>query len=437
MKPKLGREIWGMKAFFLIDSPLAGEIAYSVADQLSQESKRCQIIAFLMKPDDFHEKFQPTLDKLTQASNITVASEKDYPKCGRVKILRTIKPDIYITTGDADFVIAAKHLNLPTLRIPLGITGEFPFNWRNLKVVASLFTKFSRIPNEYSRIWETLGETGQNPLHRSYFIFKHLWIRFRRKYRIQCDKVAVSGDFTRELFIKQGKPPDEIVVTGLPRLDSLASESSTKDEFTLQLELLKRDKKIVLYLPDVAAKHKMVSYKAELDTTCQVINSCQEFPEVLLVIKPHPGEAPEFYSSIVSNLKSDALVYKGVNLHDLIRTSDVVITGISGTGLETLALHRPLININLHTRGGYFPYKWELIPYISSGVAFGVHHLEELSGIIKTALYNNEEREKLMARSSDFVYQHLYKLDGKASERVADLILEMTNGRSEGTTHHV
>ena len=431
-----------MKAFFLITSPLGGEIAYSVAAQLSQEAKRCQIIAFLMKPDDFHEKFQPTLDKLTQASNITVASEKDYPKCGRVKILRTIKPDIYITTGDVgplelDFVIAAKHLNLPTLRIQLGITGEFPFTWRNLRMVASLFTKFSRIRNEYSPIWETLGETGQNALHRSYFIFKHLWMNFRFNYSNQCDKVAVSGDFTRELFIKQGVPPDQVVVTGLPRLDSLVSESSRKDEFTLQLELLKRDKKIVLYLPDFAAEHKMVSYKAELDTTYQVINSCQEFPEVLLVIKPHPGETPEFYSSLVSNLKSDALVYKGVNLHDLIRTSDVVITGISGTGLETLALRRPLIIIHLHTRGGSFPYKWELIPYISSGVAFGVHHLEELSGVIKTALYNNEEREKLMARSSDFVYQHLYKLDGKASERVADLILEMANGGSEGTTHHV
>jgi len=434
-----------MKAFFLIASPLGGEIAYSVAAQLSQETKRCQIIAFLMKPDDFHEKFQPTLDKLTQASNITVASEKDYPKCGRVRILRTISPDIYITIDDNaplefDFLMAAKHLNLPTLRIQPGIMGEFPFTWRNLQIAASLFTRFSRILNKYivySRMWETLGETGQNPLHRSYFIFKHLWMSFRRKYSNNCDKVAVSGDFTRELFIKLGVPPDEVVVTGLPRLDSLVSESSTKDEFTLQLELLKRDKKIVLYLPDVAAEHKMVSYKAQLDTTYQVINSCQEFPEVLLVIKPHPGEAPEFYSSIVSNLKSDALVYKGVNLHDLIRTSDVVITGISGTGLETLALHRPLIIIHLHTRGGSFPYKWELIPYISSGVAFGVHHLEELSGVIKTALYNNEGREKLIARSSDFVYQHLYKLDGKASERVADLILEMANGGSEGTAHHV
>jgi len=431
-----------MKAFFLIVSPLAGEIAYSVANQLSKESKRCQIIAFIIKPDDFHEKFPSTLDKLTQASNITVASEKDYPKCGKVKILRTIKPDIYITTSDVaplelSFVIAARHLNVPTLRIQLGITGEFPFTWRKLKVVASLFTRFRHILHEYSPIWETLGETGQNALHRSYFILKDLWMNFRFNYSNQCDKVAVSGDFTRELFIKQGTPPDEIVVTGLPRLDSLVSESSTKDEFTLQLELLKRDKKIVLFLTNVAAKHNMASYKAELDTTYQVINACKQCPEVLLIIKPHPGEAPEFYSSIVSNLKSDALIYKGVNLHDLIRTSDVVITGMSGTGLETLALRRPLINIHLHNRGGSFPCKWELIPYISSGVAFGVHHLEELPDVIKTALYNNEEKEKLMARSSDFVYRHLYKLDGKASERVVDLILEMANGRSEGTAHHV
>lgn len=426
-----------MKAFFLIDTPLAGEIAYSVAHQLSEEPRKCRIIAFLMQPDYFHEKFPHIVNELTEANNITLASEKDYPQYGRVKILRAIKPDIYITIDDtdpleADFLIAAKYLNLPTLLIQPGITGEFPFTWRNVKMVANLFTRFRAISTEYSRIWGTLGETGLNLWGRLNFIFRHLLMRFRRKYSGWCDKIAVSGERARELFINQGVSAHKIVITGLPRLDSIITKSTERDEFIHKLSVGKGERKVVLYLPDYAAEHKMITFAAQEEIARCIISSCQQITEVLLVIKPHPGEDPDYYSVMAKDLNSDALIYRGTHLHDLIRASDAVITGISTTGLETLALGKPLVNINLHTRGGYFPHKWEYIPYIRSGVAFGVHHLDELPDAIKRALHdddNEEEKKKLMARSVRFVSDYLYKLDGKASQRVADLIIEMTKGK--------
>ena len=423
-----------MKAFFLIDTPLAAEIARLLAQRFSQDHKQCQLVAFIMEPDYFYTNFAGPVDKLAKEDNITVASEKDYPEFGRVKILGAISPDIYIciednVTLELDFMIAARHLNLPTLRIQPGILGEFPFTWRNIALVPHLFTNAKRIFNSYKRIWETLGESGQNPLYRSYFILKHLWRTFRRKTVNNCNKVAASGDFTKELFIKLGTPPDKIVVTGLPRMDAIVAESTAKDGFIKKLERGKKGKKVVLYLTDIAAEHKMITFKLQQESARRVISSCKQMPEVLLVIKPHPGEDPNYYDAMAKDLNSDALIYRGTSLHDLIRASDAVITGISTTGLETLALGKPLISINLHTRGGYFPHKWEYIPYIRSGVAFGVHQLDELPDAIKGALHDEGEKKKLGARSIRFVYDYLYKLDGKASQRVADLIIKMAKGK--------
>jgi CDP-glycerol glycerophosphotransferase (TagB/SpsB family) len=308
-----------------------------------------------------------------------------------------------------------------------GIIGHYPFTWRNFKLILNLLTRFSGILTEYRRIWQTLGETGRSLPARCAFIVGHLMMRFRRKsvFSGACDMMAVSGDFNKELAARQGFPPDRIVVTGLPRLDSIASLNSDKDEFIKQIEQMRGNTKVVLYLPSLAAEHKMMSYSVQMETTRQVISSIRDMRGVRLLIKPHPGESPDSYRSLVDELASNALVYGGSNLHDLIRASDVVITGISGTGLETLALNKTLVIINLREGGGYFPPGYEYIPYVGSGVAFSASYLEELPSVIKAAIFDQEEIRKRRARSPEFVYHHLYKLDGQASKRVADLILEM------------
>lgn len=425
-----------MKVFFLIDTPLAGEIALSLAGHFSRAGTECNVVAFLMRPAYFRQKFPHVISKLGTVPNITLASEEDYPGSGRVKILRTIKADIYVTIDDADpleadFLLAAKHLGLPTLLIQPGIIGHYPFTWRNLKLVLNLFTRFSGILTEYRRIWQTLGETGRSLPGRCNFVIGHLTMRFRRKsvFSGACDVIAVSGDYNKQLCVKQGFPPHKVVVTGLPRLDSIDKPSQDTDEFTKQVEQLRTDMKIALYLPSLAAEHKMQSYKVQMETTRQVISSVRDMQGVRLVIKPHPGENPQSYRSVVNELASNALVYAGSNLHDLIRTSDVVVTGISGTGLETLALDKTLVIINLATGGGYFPPGYEYIPYISSGIAFGVQSLEELPSVINAALHDEAEIAKRRSMSAEFVYHHLYKLDGLASKRVADLILEMVAAR--------
>jgi hypothetical protein len=428
-----------MKVFFLVDTPLAGDISSSVSRQLLTAAEQCEFIAFVTDPRHLQQRSQHTVNRHIGAG-ITVTGKEDYPGCGALGILRAIGPDIYVTIDDidpleSDFLMAAQHLEIPTLLVQPGIWGEQPFTWRNLKLVLNLFTRASAVFGDYRRIWTTQREMGRDPFRRSVFIFRHLAKRFYRARSIGhggCTRIAVSGDFARDLLIRQGISPDNVIVTGQPRFDSAVSQNGEKDTLIRQLEST-RGKKIVLYLPDHAAGHKLKSYSSHLEAVTTVVTSCRQLPEALLVVKPHHGQSSESYKSIVEGLGYSALIYNGSNLHDLIRASDVVITGISTSGLETLALDKPLIIMSLRAGSGYFPRGFEYIPYVSSGVALGVHHPEELPAAIRSALHDSDTREKLRSNTSQFLYHHVYHLDGKASERVANLILDMA-GRQPQTS---
>ena len=63
--------------------------------------------------------------------------------------------------------------------------------------------------------------------------------------------------------------------------------------------------------------------------------------------------------------------------------------------------------------------------YVSSGIAIEVKKLEELISAIKDVLYKGEVREKLAEARKKFVYEHAYIQDGKATERVVNLIEQM------------
>lgn len=421
-----------MKVLFLICyATLDSELAYSVSQQLLSRQRGCEVIAFLIRPEDFEHDYHYLLERLNKA-DISLASAKDYPKSGAVKILQGIKPDVLITTDDVSplqhkFLIASKFLGIPSLLVQPGITNEIPFTARSyFDLVIYGFSKFRNIFNDYKHIWTTLSQTQHNIFQRIRYIFKDLAARLQRKKTTSihgiCLKIAVSGDFNKELLIRQGISSDKMVVTGLPRLDSIYTQNREKDAFIQRLESQK-DRQIVLFLPDASDIHQFISTKTYRQTIYDTINSCRQLPEVQLVIKPHPYEDHEIYGSILEKLDYDALIYKGSNLHDLIRASDVVITGISTTGLETLILNKPLIIVC--AKSEYFPSDWEYIPYISSGVAFGVNNMEDLPRTITTALYNSQERDKLTANRAKFLYNHIYLQDGKASQRVADLILEM------------
>ena len=69
--------------------------------------------------------------------------------------------------------------------------------------------------------------------------------------------------------------------------------------------------------------------------------------------------------------------------------------------------------------------KPDLFPYAESGATIGVYKEEDIVPATKNALFDEEMKNKLAGARKKFVYEHAYLQDGKASKRVADLIIQL------------
>jgi hypothetical protein len=392
----------------------------------------CETIAFHLRPEEFEIKFPRLVEKMKEAS-LVFRSEIEFPNMGSVAILRSIAPDVVVTTDDVDpayhrYLVSAKFAGIPTLLIQPGIISEHPFTWRNLGILPAVLPHIRRILDDYHKIWTTLGEMGVGLTHRIFHVLRDLFSRFTRSSGAwglgQCTRIAVTGGCLRDLLISKGVPPEEIAITGQPRFDSIL-RLDVKDEFIRNLEAGKGDKKVALYLPDASSGHMMTSKDTYLAMTVETIKAFKRIPECVLVIKPHPDEDPSDYRSIAKELEYDAIVYEGSQLHGLIRASDIVITGISTTGFEALILEKTLVIISQRVGKTYLPRDFEYVPYLKAGVAYGIYEEKDFYPVLRKAL-SREEEVCHSTECKEFVYYHTFRQDGGASRRVAELLARMT-----------
>ena len=69
------------------------------------------------------------------------------------------------------------------------------------------------------------------------------------------------------------------------------------------------------------------------------------------------------------------------------------------------------------------------VPYVESGAAIGIYEEDALVSAIEDILYNEEACQRLAKVREKFVSEGNYKPDGQASQRLADLITQMAEGR--------
>jgi len=230
-------------------------------------------------------------------------------------------------------------------------------------------------------------------------------------FPVAVDEIAVWGDSSKKQLINEGAPKEKIIVTGAPQFDNLI-EFNAKMEEDIKKEInLDTSKKYILFTTQT------LPYMEEaVRCVCKAVKS---IPPLQLVIKTHPSEySTKKYERIIKESGVDGILTKKY-LHHLIKGCSAMLTVASTTGLEALIMRKPLITINLSG-------KPDIMPYAESGAALGVYKPENIKPAIKSMLENKDIREKLAKKAKLFIYDLCYKMDGKASERIANLIKEMT-----------
>lgn len=231
-----------------------------------------------------------------------------------------------------------------------------------------------------------------------------------RYNRIFADRMAVEGPEIKRFFAEKGLKPEKFVVTGQPRYDVLARRENipSRKEFCNALKISPEKKIIVLATQVPECDEKVVR---------AVYNAVKGMDDAVLVVKLHPAERTD---AMYQNLRKETgikniVIGKDIDLYGLLNSCELMMTVFSTTALEAMMLDKPVITINLTGEP-------DMMPYASSGAAIGVYKAEELKKAIDSVLYDKKTKESLKKRREKFVYGLVYKMDGKASERVLDLI---------------
>lgn len=228
------------------------------------------------------------------------------------------------------------------------------------------------------------------------------------------DKIAVTGEFAKGILIKCGVDENRLVVTGRPTYDALirAEQHFEKDKICRKLGL-DPERKIIVYTTENLPPRES---EAIVYAICRAV---KEFSDSQFAIKVHPSELTlSLYGRATKDVGVNALITRDANIYEVLYICDILITGFSATALDAMILDKPVITVN-------FSGLEDPLPFAESGAAIGVYKEEDLVEGIEKGLYNEETRVKLETARRKFVYEHAYKKDGNATERVIRLIAKM------------
>jgi CDP-glycerol glycerophosphotransferase (TagB/SpsB family) len=229
------------------------------------------------------------------------------------------------------------------------------------------------------------------------------------------DYYCVSGPKYESLKKRFLKDTKKIVVTGQPRFDSLVNANILFDGNEIRRKLgLNEGKKILLWTTEAHS----LTLEENKENIAAIYHAVSVLNNVQLIIKLHPAEDQQASLYGTNHSCVPIIAKRNQDLHKLLFVCDLMITKASASATEAAIMDKPIIILNLSG-------KPDIIPYVEKGVALGVYRKEDLIPTIKQILFDLKVREKLAKARERFVYDYAYLQDGKASERVANLIVSL------------
>jgi hypothetical protein len=348
------------------------------------------------------------------------------------KILQEVQPSVVIMPHDTAipldglFISCADSKYIPTLYVLHGMYSpmarkDYPYgpgicSWiKYLKMALLGAFRLARLDSLSRR---RLIETGW------------LWIKHAFRYKPEghggCSKMAVFGDATKELFVSEGVSPERIVVTGNPKFDYLFSAGGRNCKSRVcQRYGIPEDKDIILLLTGYFVEFGLWTLGQRKQFITAICQAASKLPQAKLIIKLHPAvEREADYQEIVKELPEPPIICQDVLLWELLHACSVAITVNSTTGLEAMAVGKPLMIVNFFEDG---------TPFDETTGAVVVREEDDLLPALETILYNGLSKE-MKEKASKFVYQNAYVQDGKAAKRIADLIVQMATETKDRST---
>ncbi|MBI5190031.1 MAG: CDP-glycerol glycerophosphotransferase family protein [Nitrospirae bacterium] len=226
-----------------------------------------------------------------------------------------------------------------------------------------------------------------------------------------ADRIAVWGEGMREWFLEHGTDDKKLVTTGQPRYDGILEHLKNAD--TIKAELgIPAGKKVVMYAA--------TGYEGETGTVGMALSAMRGREDAVFVIKPHPVEDPAIYDRLLRDMDFPcALVAKGKNIFDMLAICDTVLLTFSTVGLEAVLMGKLLVVLSSNRH-------WGGDNYIEQGVAVLAETAPEVRKAVDGLLDGSPEYGYLKDNRERFIHRYNYKHDGRARERVAAVLDELS-----------
>ena len=163
-----------------------------------------------------------------------------------------------------------------------------------------------------------------------------------------CTQLQVWSNATKSFYINQGIEPSKIVITGNPFYKNVNYEKF----------VIRKEKKIVFAVSDLVETRIMTKQDSIqlFEIICSTFN---QYPDVRLIIKPHPSDDLKTYHSSLQKFNSRIEISYD-DISHVLQNSDLLITTISTTAIEAISCGKPVIiffpNIEKIVDLNTFPY---------------------------------------------------------------------------------
>jgi hypothetical protein len=232
---------------------------------------------------------------------------------------------------------------------------------------------------------------------------------------LSTDRVAVIGEESLKELSGLGVERERMIITGRPGFDDLVKEDG--NEKVVDPFKMGKTSKYILFTsqPFVVGAFKSLQSRNKIIENIYSLSS----PDMPIMVKPHPGEDMRLHRKLAKKYPYTILANKESDTNQLIKQCEIFMTCSSTTALQAMIAEKLIIIINLEGCS-------EHTPYYQIGATLRVDSPDELVRILRYALDNRDEvLRKLRQERNNFVMRNAYLPDGKASERVRDIIVEM------------
>ena len=233
----------------------------------------------------------------------------------------------------------------------------------------------------------------------------------------------------------EAKGETNLVLTGLTKLDVFASAGETSRANLLQKWNLDPELPTVLYAPTF--------YPSSLEKLLSVLPALADQTNVLIKLHNFSWHQKRYrhQSQMVSEVSEGRkrvvlLPPDEFDITKFFSVADVLLSDLSSTLFEFLALNRPIIQTEFYTpkpRHRIFP--WRLSRRLDSERASEIdftHFLNRPSNLLPVINHVLEYPDEMASAREAAVERYLYKIDGQASSRLVDAIEVKLKERDSG-----